>query len=276
MSGARDQGSEAEIPPGDVLLSPASPVIAPPARLRDDAGLQQIGWLILALVFSTAFFLTRLPNTIIIAIGCGAVLGVWYVAATAKVKSWALAGGCLIAYTLLVLGFINIAWAGAALAPLSVLLLAMLLPRHNTALAGANWGYALVLMLWGAVGVFGLLALLTIPTPLGPAVVPVLGALIAYNAGRRAGQRQGLSERVATGIGLTLAVAGAVALGPTGAANLALVLGLVLGLLAVQLAPAPPVARETAVTALLVAHGQIVFVAPLTFALLWLVRTVAP
>ncbi len=171
---------------------------------------------------------------------------------------------------------VDLTWAGVLLAPVVVILLAGLLPLQETKLAAADWGMGIAAVLWTAVGVLGIQGLLTIPTPLGPAVVPVLGALIAYNAGRRAGQRQGLSERVATGIGLTLAVAGAIALGPTGAANLALVGGLALGLLAVQVAPAPPVGRTGGSNALLAAHGQIAFVAPLTFALLWLVRTVAP
>ncbi len=199
----------------------------------------------------------------------------WYLT-PAKVKVWELVSVWLATYVLMVVGSTYIAWGGAAIAPLAVLLLAFLLPRRDTAPAAADWGRMLALVLWVAFGVFGLMGLLTIPTPLGPAVVPVLGALIAYNAGRRAGQRQGLSERVATGIGLTLAVAGAIALGPTGPANLALVGGLALGLLAVQVAPAPPVGRTGGSNALLAAHGQIAFVAPLTFALLWLVRTVAP
>jgi len=258
-------------------------------RLWDDVGLQQIGWL----------------AGLLIALALGEVLlGLFSSQATVEEYSFftvllwasmqvpALLGplavrsvylpACAAVFLLLALSrVVGLAGLGAALAPVAVGLLVVLLPRPDTAPAAAQWGLAVAAVLWTVVGALGLIGLTTLPTPLGSAAIPVLGALIAYNAGLRAGLRQGLSERVATGIGMTLAVAGAIALWPTGLANFALVGGLALGLLAVQVAPAPPasappVVRQTTLTALLAAHGQIVFVAPLTFALLWLVRTVAP
>ena len=262
--------------------SPAAPVAPRPMRLWDDAGLQQIGWLAVLLVLIVGEFpLARALR--------GAVAGVWIslvlvnwpgLSPSDRRRGWSLL--CVSSVVVLVaLSILDLNWLGLALPLQAVILLAGLLPFQETKPAAADWGMGVAVVLWTAIGILGIQGLLTIATPLGSAAIPVLGALIAYNAGLRAGQRQGLSERVATGIGMTLAVAGAIALGPTGVANLALVGGLALGLLAVQVAPAPPalaapVVRQTTVTALLAAHGQIVFVAPLTFALLWLVRTVAP
>ncbi len=281
MPEARGQGPEVRRPSGDVLLSPTPPTILPPARLWDDPALLQIGWLLLML-------LVLVPEAVIplVKLRSNYLLGAWGTVAVLswpqldprlgrRLGSWSVL--CAVGLVgLLALNVFGLNWVGVALAPIAVILLAGLLPYQDTAAAAANWGIGLVAVLWAAIGLLGVAGLLTIPMPLGSAAVPVLGALIAYNAGRRAGQRQGQSDRVATGIGVTLAVAGAIALGPVGLANLALVAGLLLGILAAAAAPAPPVGRSGATTALLAAHGQLVFVAPLTFALLWLVRAVAP
>ena len=123
------------------------------------------------------------------------------------------------------------------------------------------------------ISTLGLLGLLTIRVPIGWAVVPVLGGLIGYHAGRRAGIMQGQSERVATGIGTVIALAGGILLGPSGGAGVMLVIGLIGGLLAANLAPPPPPAARRDTRALLQVYQQLVFVAPFTYALLWLAQT---
>jgi hypothetical protein len=107
---------------------------------------------------------------------------------------------------------------------------------------------------------------------LAPVALLLLAGLLAYTAGRRAGLIQGLSERVAIGMGTTLALSAPIMLS-TGLQAVGMVLGLVGGLVLANLAPPPPVVARPYLSALLAVQHQLLFVAPLTVVLLWLVRT---
>ena len=251
----------------------------PPARVARtpaDPALRQIGWLAGLLAVAVPGGAASVAG---LAIWGLVALAAWLMGATGR-PGWQGATGIgagagYLAIVILGLGLGRADLAGVALAPLAVLLLAMLLPRAETAPAAADWGLALVGLAWAATGVFGLVGLLAFPGPFGSAAVPVLGAVLAAAAGRRAARMQGFSERVAAGVGATLAVAGVLALGGSGQTAV-LVLGTVLGLVLATLAPAPPAAAplpHQAWTAATAVHQQLVFVAPLSAALLWLVRT---
>jgi hypothetical protein len=187
-----------------------------------------------------------------------------------RVSGWIL---YFIALSLVDLVFVDLSWVGVALAPVTIGLLALLLPRQDTGPAARDWGQGLLLVLLGVFSMLGLLGLLTIPVPIGWAAVPVLGGLIGYHAGRRAGLMQGQSEKVATGIGIVIGLSGGILLGPSGGPGVMLVIGLVGGLLAANLAPPPPPVARRDTRAMLVVYQQLVFVAPLTYALLWLAQT---
>jgi hypothetical protein len=180
----------------------------------------------------------------------------------------------LLAYAILVApGLIGqIAWTGAALAPVTLLLLTALLPRPDTAPAARDWAGQVAGVLWAALGVLALAGLATLPELLGSAAVVVLAGLLAYTAGRRAGLIQGLSERVAIGMGTTLALSAPIMLS-TGLQALGMVLGVVGGLVLANLAPAPPVVSRPYYSAVIAVQHQLLFVAPLTVVILWLVRT---
>ncbi|HMA36388.1 MAG TPA: hypothetical protein VKY74_18170 [Chloroflexia bacterium] len=158
--------------------------------------------------------------------------------------------------------------AGAALVPLALLSLAGLLVRPDPAPAAGVWAIGLAGTVWAAGGVLGLLGLARLPAPLGSAAVPVLGAVLAYTAARRATGIQGFSDRAATSVGLTLAVTGIVLL-TGGGQSVALAVGSVLGLVLATLAPAPPAARHPGLQAALQVQHELVFVAPLAFAIVW-------
>jgi hypothetical protein len=160
----------------------------------------------------------------------------------------------------------------AALAPVTLLLLAGLLPRRDTAPAAHDWAAQVVGVLWAALGILALAGLATMPEQLGSAAVVVLAGLLAYTAGRRAGLLQGLRERVAIGVGTTLALSAPIMLS-SGIPAVAMVLGLVGGLFLTNLAPPPPALTRPYLGALITIQHQLLFVAPLTVVILWLVRT---
>ncbi|MGI8587068.1 MAG: hypothetical protein ACR2M0_05195 [Chloroflexia bacterium] len=240
-------------------------------RKRADTGLWQVGFLALLLV------LVVLPGewcTLALAAWGGAALGSWI--ATVSMRDvirrlvlWAMIAAYIAPVALLTAGP---AYVGAALAPLAVLGLVALLPRSDTGPAAGDWANGVVAVAWAVLGVAALFGLRTIPETLGSAAMPVVGALLAYATGRRAASMQGFSNRVALGVGMTLAVAGSIAFSDTKQA-VATVLGVALGITLSQFAPAPPRSSRPGMTALMEAQQQVVFAAPITFGILWAAGT---
>ena len=99
--------------------------------------------------------------------------------------------------------------------------------------------------------------------------------LVAFNAGRRAALIQGMSERVAIGIGAALAVLGSLMLQGGGLA-VAAVAGLILGLALLAYAPAPPLPAAPAARQIVLTYQQIVCVAPLSAVIIALSRAFFP
>ncbi|HUS17141.1 MAG TPA: hypothetical protein VM536_19255 [Chloroflexia bacterium] len=164
--------------------------------------------------------------------------------------------------------------AGALLAPVSVVLLATLLPRRDLAPAAAAWGGTLAWVLCLTVAAASLIALAGLPAPIGSAAVPLLAALLAYTAGRRAARAQGFSDRVAVGMGVTLGVFGVVTLSG-GSDAVATVAGLAFGVVGASLAPAPPAPTTAIWAAPAAVLRELVFVAPMSLGLLLLMRAFA-
>lgn len=235
-------------------------------RKQADTGLWQVGFLALLLV------LVVLPGewgTLALAAWGGAALGSWISTVSMRngirrLMLWAIIAAYVVPVALLTVG--------PALAPLAALGLVALLPRHDTGPAATDWANGMVAVAWAALGVAGLFGLRTIPETLGSAAMPVVGALLAYATGRRAASMQGFSNRVALGIGMTLAVAGSIAFSDTKQA-VATVLGVALGITLSQFAPAPPRSPHPGMTALMEAQQQVVFAAPITFGILWAAGT---
>jgi len=178
-----------------------------------------------------------------------------------------------VAYLIIVaLAVAGPAFAGAALAPVALLLLVALLPRWATAPAAADWGLAVMGVAWAGAGALALIGLQTIPAPLGSAGLAVAGALLAYVAGRRAAATQGLRPRVAVGVGATFAGGGVVTLAAR-EYSVATVVAVILGLFLAGVAPEPPRPARHGLAAVAEVHQMLVYVAPLSFAILWLLHT---
>ena len=252
-----------------------APVSRPPLRGRlaaGDAQVWQIAWLALLIV---VVLLPESLRAVLLGLWGGAAL-LFRLAGDAPLPPGGLSryAAPLLAYLILVAPGLagQPALTGAALAPVTLLLLAGLLPRRDTAPAAHDWAAQVAGVLWAAVGILTLAGLATIPEQLGSAAVVVLAGLLAYTAGRRAGLMQGMRERIAVGIGTTLALSAPIMLS-SGIPAVAMVLGLVGGLFLANLAPPPPVLARPYLGALILIQHQLLFVAPLTVVILWLVRT---
>ncbi len=252
-----------------------APVPRPPIRSRlaaGDAQVWQIGLLALLIL------VVLLPESLragLLGLWGGAAL-LFRLAGDGPLPAGSLLRNAapLLAYLILVAPGLagQIAWTGAALAPVTLLLLAGLLPRQDTAPAAHDWAAQVAGVLWAALGILALAGLATVPEQLGSAAVVVLAGLLAYTAGRRAGLMQGMRERVAIGMGTTLALSAPIMLS-SGLQAVAMVVGLVGGLFLANLAlPLPALARPY-FGALITIQHQLLFVAPLTVVILWLVRT---
>jgi hypothetical protein len=252
-----------------------APVSRPPLRRRLAAGDVQVWQISLLALLIAVVLLPEIPRAGVLGLWGGAAL-LFRLAGDGPLPARDLARYAvpLIAYAILVAPGLagQIAWTGAVLAPVALMLLAGLLPRPDTAPAAQDWAAQVGGVLWAALGVLALAGLATAPELLGSAAVVVLAGLLAYTAGRRAGLIQGLSERVAIGMGTTLALSAPIMLS-TGLQAVGMVLGLVGGLVLANLAPPPPVVARPYLSALLAVQHQLLFVAPLTVVLLWLVRT---
>jgi hypothetical protein len=161
----------------------------------------------------------------------------------------------------------NLVVAGSLAAPLVALSLAVLLPAHDTAAAARSWALAVGAALWAVLGTVAVAALALHNVGSIPALVPLVLALAAWSAVRRAVRMQGMGgrwpEALGTGVGLTAIVM------TTTVGIAQLLLGFVVGVLLAQEADRliPPTARP-GVLALIGAElvsvqQQLVFAAPL-------------
>jgi hypothetical protein len=252
-----------------------APVSRPPLRRRLAAGDAQVWQIGLLALLILVVLLPEIPRAGLLGLWGGAAL-LFRLAGDAPLPAGSLPRYAvpLLAYVILVAPGLagQLAWTGAALAPVTLLLLAGLLPRQDTAPAAHDWAAQVAGVLWAAFGILALAGLATVPELLGSAAVVVLAGLLAYTAGRRAGLIQGLSERVAIGMGATLALSAPIMLS-SGLQAVAMVLGLVGGLVLANLAPPPPVVSRPYFNAVIMIQHQLLFVAPLTVVLVWLVRT---
>jgi hypothetical protein len=242
-------------------------VTIPAAAARDD-DIYRIGYLALLAA-------PMLLNSQALAVAVYALWGLVAVVAVCWRQAGPVAAVALpaLAYAILVaLAVGGLAWAGAALAPVALLLLAALLPRAETAPAARDWGLAVMAVAWGSAGALALIGLQTIPAPLGSAGVAVVGALLGYAAGRRAAAAQGLRQRVAVGVGATFAVGGVVTLAAR-EYSVATVVAVILGLFLASVAPEPPRPAQGGLAAVVEVQQMLVYVAPLSFAILWLLHT---
>lgn len=161
----------------------------------------------------------------------------------------------------------NLALAGSLAAPLVAVSLAVLLPGHDPAAAARSWGVAVGVALWAALGTVATAELAARPLDSISALVPLLLALGAWSAVRRAVRMQGMGgrwpEALGTGVGLTALVMTT----SVGVAQLLLgfVVGLVLAQEADRLIPvaALPGAFATIRAELIAVQQQLVFAAPL-------------
>jgi hypothetical protein len=161
----------------------------------------------------------------------------------------------------------NIVLAGSLAAPLVAVSLAVLLPGHDTAAAARSWALAVGAALWAALGTVAIAELAMLHVGSIPALVPLVLALAAWSAVRRAVRMQGMGgrwpEALGTGVGLT-AIVMTTTLGVA-----QLLLGFVVGVLLAQEADRfPPPAPRSGVLALISAElvsvqHQLVFAAPL-------------
>jgi hypothetical protein len=161
----------------------------------------------------------------------------------------------------------NIVLAGSLTAPLVAVSLAVLLPGHDTAAAARSWALAVGAALWAALGTVAIAELAMLHVGSIPALVPLVLALAAWSAVRRAVRMQGMGgrwpEALGTGVGLT-AIVMTTTLGVA-----QLLLGFVVGVLLAQeadrfLPPAPRPGVLALIGAELVSvQHQLVFAAPL-------------
>jgi hypothetical protein len=161
----------------------------------------------------------------------------------------------------------NIVLAGSLAAPLVAVSLAVLLPGHDTAAAARSWALAVGAALWAALGTVAIAELAMLHVGSIPALVPLVLALAAWSAVRRAVRMQGMGgrwpEALGTGVGLT-AIVMTTTLGVA-----QLLLGFVVGVLLAQeadrfLPPAPRPGVLALIGAELVSvQHQLVFAAPL-------------
>jgi hypothetical protein len=161
----------------------------------------------------------------------------------------------------------NIVLAGSLAAPLVAVSLAVLLPGHDTAAAARSWALAVGAALWAALGTVAIAELAMLHVGSIPALVPLVLALAAWSAVRRAVRMQGMGgrwpEALGTGVGLT-AIVMTTTLGVA-----QLLLGFVVGVLLAQeadrfLPPAPRSGVLALISAELVSvQHQLVFAAPL-------------
>jgi hypothetical protein len=100
--------------------------------------------------------------------------------------------------------------AGSLAAPLMAGSLAVLLPGQDTVAATRGWAQAVGAGLWAVLGTVGVAELAARPVGGIPALVPLLLALGAWSAVRRAVRMQGMGgrwpEALGTGVGLTAIV----------------------------------------------------------------------
>ena len=161
----------------------------------------------------------------------------------------------------------NIVLAGSLAAPLVAVSLAVLLPGHDTAAAARSWALAVGAALWAALGTVAIAELAVLRVGSIPALVPLVLALAAWSAVRRAVRMQGMGgrwpEALGTGVGLT-AIVMTTTLGVA-----QLLLGFVVGVLLAQeadrflpSAPRPGVLALIGAELVSVQH-QLVFAAPL-------------
>jgi hypothetical protein len=161
----------------------------------------------------------------------------------------------------------NIVLAGSLAAPLVAVSLAVLLPGHDTAAAARSWALAVGAALWAALGTVAIAELAMLHVGSIPALVPLVLALAAWSAVRRAVRMQGMGgrwpEALGTGVGLT-AIVMTTTLGVA-----QLLLGFVVGVLLAQeadrfLPPAPRSGVLALISAELVSvQHQLVFAASL-------------
>jgi hypothetical protein len=161
----------------------------------------------------------------------------------------------------------NIVLAGSLAAPLVAVSLAVLLPGHDTAAAARSWALAVGAALWAALGTVAIAELAGVHVGSIPALVPLVLALAAWSAVRRAVRMQGMGgrwpEALGTGVGLT-AIVMTTTLGVA-----QLLLGFVVGVLLAQeadrfLPPAPRSGVLALISAELVSvQHQLVFAASL-------------
>jgi hypothetical protein len=161
----------------------------------------------------------------------------------------------------------NIVLAGSLAAPLVAVSLAVLLPGHDTAAAARSWALAVGAALWAALGTVAIAELAMLHVGSIPALVPLVLALAAWSAVRRAVRMQGMGgrwpEALGTGVGLTAIVM------TTTVGIAQLLLGFVVGVLLAQeadrfLPPAPRSGVLALISAELVSvQHQLVFAAPL-------------
>ena len=151
-------------------------------------------------------------------------------------------------------------------APLVAVSLAVLLPGPDPAASTRSWAVAVGAALWAVLGIVAVGELAARNVGSIPALVPLVLALGAWSAVRRAVRMQGMGgrwpEALGTGVGLT-----AIVMTTTiGVAQLLLgfVVGLVLAQEAERLLPPPRSGRLALIGAELVAvQQQLVFAAPL-------------
>jgi hypothetical protein len=178
----------------------------------------------------------------------------------------------------------NLILAGTLAAPLVALSLAVLLPGHDTAVSARSWALAAGAGLWAVLGTVAILGLAGRAVGGISALVPLLVALGAWSAVRRAVRLQGLGGRWPDALGIGVGFAAIVVITSPGGSSQNLpagvsqifpggvsqiLLGFVAGLLlaeeADRLVPVPSeTARLGTVRAELVSvHQQLVFAAPL-------------
>ncbi len=161
----------------------------------------------------------------------------------------------------------NLVVAGSLAAPLVAGSLVVLLPGHDTAAAARSWALAVGAALWAVLGTVAVAALALHNVGSIPALVPLVLALAAWSAVRRAVRMQGMGgrwpEALGTGVGLTAIVM------TTTVGIAQLLLGFVVGVLLAQEADRliPPAARPGVLALigveLVSVHQQLVFAAPL-------------
>jgi hypothetical protein len=160
----------------------------------------------------------------------------------------------------------NLVLAGSLAAPLVALGLVVLLPGHDTAAAARSWGVAVGAALWAVLGTVAAMQLAAQSVGSIPALVPLVLALAAWSAVRRAVRLQGMGgrwpEALGTGVGLTAIVM------TTTVGVAQLLLGFVVGLLLAQEAdrlipPSRPGLLAMVGAELVSVQQQLVFAAPL-------------